>query len=280
MKHLRFIAILLSLAVFLSACGAQPATETPVVVEETQPSATREVKPVSLNVFAAASLTESFTELATVFEADHPGVKVNLNFGASQDLSNQILNDAPADVYASASPKPMTALVDKGAVTEDAVKVFATNSLVVVMPENNPAGLKTLQDLAKPGVRVVMAAVEVPAGGYTLNFLENASKDSGFGSNFKDNVLKNVVSYEKDVKAVRSKVELGEADAGIVYGTDMAGTKLQKIDIPAALNVIAKYPIAVVSKTTQLETAKLWVDAVLSADGQKILAKYGFTAIP
>jgi molybdate transport system substrate-binding protein len=230
-------------------------------------------------VFAAASLTASFNDIGKAFETAHPGVKITFNYAGSQQLAQQINSGAPDDVFASANKTQMDAAVKSGRIDAPAAKNFVKNRLVVIYPKANPAGLKTLQDLAKPGLKLVLADKSVPVGQYALNFLDNAVKDPSFGANYKDNVLKNVVSYEQDVKSVLTKVELGEADAGIVYTTDAAtdtAGKTTQLAIPDALNVIAAYPIAVLKDSPNPQLAQAFVDTVLSADGQAVLTKNGF----
>jgi molybdate transport system substrate-binding protein len=223
-------------------------------------------------------LTESFTELGKTFETNNPGVKVAFSFAGSQQLAQQLDQGAAADVFASASPKYMTAAITAKRVNQADAQTFVKNRLVVIFPKDNPAGLTALKDLAKPGLKIDLEDKSVPAGQYSLDFLDKAVKDPGFDPNFKTNVLKNVVSYEADVKAVVSKVSLGEVDAGIVYITDFnaAGDKLGKMDIPDALNTIATYPIAPISDSKNPDLAKAFVAFVLSPDGQAIMAKYGF----
>ena len=230
-------------------------------------------------MLAAASLNESFTEIGRQFEAAHPGVKVAFNFAGSQQLAQQLGQGAPGDVFASANAKQMDAAIKAGRVVSGSDQVFAKNRLVVIFPKDNPAGLAALQDLARPGLKLVLAAREVPAGQYALDLLDRAGADPAFGPAFKDGVLKNVVSYEQDVKAVLAKVALGEADGGIVYTTDVTGAnagKVGRLDIPDALNTIASYLIARVSDGDHADLAQAFVDTVLSPAGQATLAKYGF----
>ena len=173
----------------------------------------------------------------------------------------------------------MNNAIAAGRVADGSQKTFAHNKLVVIYPADNPAGLARLQDLANPGLKLVLAAAEVPVGKYSVEFLDKASQDAVFGAAFKDDVLKNVVSYEENVKAVLTKVVLGEGDAGIVYLTDISldnADKVGRLDIPDALNAVAIYPIAVVSDAAQPELAQAFINLVLSAQGQAILAKYGF----
>ena len=236
--------------------------------------------PVTLNVFAAASLQAAFTKIGDQFHTAHSNVTTTFNFAGSDALATQINQGAPADVFASANTAQMDVVVKAGSVDGSKATTFAHNRLVAVIPKNNPASITTLQDLAKPGVKVVLAAKTVPVGGYALTFLTKASADPSFGSSYQADVLKNVVSYEADVKSVLAKVTLGEADAGIVYSTDAqtAVDSTSTIAIPDALNVIATYPIGVVKKSASLSTAQQFVDYVNSADGQAVLAQYGFVA--
>jgi molybdate transport system substrate-binding protein len=236
----------------------------------------------TLSVFAAASLTESFAEIGRLFEREHPGVKVSFNYAGSQQLAQQLAQGAPADVFASAGQQPMSGAVEAGRVRLGDVVPFAANRLAVIYPADNPAGLRRVQDLARPGLRLVLAAREVPAGQYALEFLSKASRDPAFGTGFADGVLANVVSYEENVRAVVSKVALGEADAGIVYVTDFAGVRNENIgclEIPEAVNVSAFYPIAPTTDTRQSSLARQFVDTVLSAEGQAILSRYGFIGV-
>ena len=270
------IEALLLLAIYLvlvAACGATP-TVSPMQPTSTQPPASG-----SLTAFAAASLTEAFTEIGQQFEADHPGVKVVFNFAGSQALAAQLGEGAPADVFASANTKEMTNAIASGRVADGSQKTFAHNKLVVIYPRDNPAGLAKLQDLANSGLKLVLAAAEVPVGKYSVEFLDKAIQDAAFETTFKDDVLKNVVSYEDNVKSVLTKVVLGEADAGIVYLTDISldnAGKVGRLDIPDALNAVATYPIAAVSDAAQPDLAQAFVELVVSAQGQAILAKYGF----
>jgi molybdate transport system substrate-binding protein len=244
-----------------------------------QPAATPAPVNVTLNVYAAASLTAAFSEIGERFEAYNPGVNVVFNFAGSQLLSQQIVEGAPADVFASANTAQMNVAAGSGRM--GVAQNFVYNRLVVIVPKSNPAGITELQDLANPGVKVVLAAAAVPVGTYALDFLTKASADPGFSPTYKDEVLANVVSYEDNVKAVFSKVALGEADAGIVYTTDAAGpdaAKVTKFTIPDALNTIANYPIAYVTDSANPYWARGFVRFVLSRDGQRILQRYGFIA--
>jgi molybdate transport system substrate-binding protein len=233
----------------------------------------------TLTVLAAASLTEPFSELGRQLEAQNPNTKVEFSFAGSQQLAQQLSQGAAADVFASASQKYMDAAVQANRVAKDNAQIFAKNRLVVIYPKNNSAGLEDLQHLAKPGLKLVFAAQGVPVGQYSLDFLDKASKDPAFGATFKDDVLKNVVSYEENVKAVLTKVALGEADAGIVYLSDITSEgagQVGSLDIPDALNVIAAYPIAAITDNKHPDLAKAFIDLVLSPAGQQVLQKYHF----
>lgn len=264
----KFLSVLFLLTILISACAPQSpaAAEAPV-------------EPRTLTILAAGSLTESFTELGKMFEDANPGVTVEISFAGSQQLAQQLGQGVAADVFASASNKYMDAAIESNRVVKEDAKTFVKNRLVVIYPKENPAGLKELGDLAKPGVKLDLADKSVPVGQYSLDFLEKAVKDSAFGAAFKDAVLKNVVSYEDNVKAVVTKVSLNEADGGIVYVTDItpdANAKVDRIDIPDALNTIATYPIAPIADGKQADLAKAFVEMVLSKEGQDVMARYGF----
>jgi molybdate transport system substrate-binding protein len=269
MSRSRPILCLLLVAMIISACVSLP-TDQPA-----KPG------PATLSVFAAASLSNAFNELGKEFEAQHPGAKVEFNYAGSQQLSQQLAQGASADVFASANSKQMDAAVTAGRVAEGGAQPFAHNRLVVIYPAGGKA-LTTLSDLAQPGLHVVLAAKEVPVGQYSLDFLDKAAADPELGAAFRDGVLANVVSYEENVKAVLAKVSLGEADAGIVYTSDLAGSgadKVGRLDIPDALNVIATYPIAIISDSAHGLDAADFIELVLSDQGQAVLAKYGLLPV-
>ncbi|MGB8215453.1 MAG: molybdate ABC transporter substrate-binding protein [Anaerolineales bacterium] len=286
----RIAVIVLALAVLLAACGpVATATPVPTAVPPTATTLPPTVTPVpstatpaprTLTVFAAASLTGSFGDIGKAFEAANPGVTVTFNFAGTQALVTQLTQGASADVFASANEAYMNNLVTANLVAAGTPKDFVTNVLEVILPANNPANLQTLQDLAKPGLKLILEDKSVPAGTYSLQILANMSKDPTFDTDFSAKVLANVVSYETDVKQVVAKVQLGEADAGIVYITDaIAAPTLKTIPIPNAYNVIAKYPIAALSNSSQPQLAAAFVAYVLSADGQAIMKKWGFTTV-
>lgn len=231
----------------------------------------RAEEPGEVTVFAAASLREAFEDLAKTFESRSPGVKVRVNLAGSQELRTQIENGARADVFAAADQKHMAALVKAGLVTPP--RVFARNTPVVIVPGDNPAGVGSFEELPRAS-KLVIGVPEVPIGAYALAILDRTDAD------FRKKVLANVASRELNVRQVLAKVSLGEADAGIVYRTDaLAGKgKVAIIEIPAKVNVIAEYPIAVLSRATRPAAARAFVDLLLSAEGQKRLTAAGFVA--
>jgi len=225
-----------------------------------------------LAVYAASSLTEAFGELETVFEASHPGTDVAVTFAGSQVLRIQIEEGAPADVFASANPEHMEALVREGLVAD--ARVFARNELVVIVPTDDPAGIESFADLPR-ATRVVLGTADVPVGRYAREAL--AAADGRVRPGFAAEVLGHVVSEESNVRLARSKVELGEADAAIVYRTDAARSdRVRTITIPAEVNVRAEYLVGAVSGAAGAELARAWIDLVLSPEGQAVLARYGF----
>jgi molybdate transport system substrate-binding protein len=263
-------------ALALAACGGPPAQPGGAAA----PAGTGPTR--ELNVFAAASLTEAFGAIGAAFEAEHPGLKVVFNFAGSQQLLQQIAQGAPADVFAAANNKLMVEAILAGHVLDGTERVFARNRLVVIVPEDNPAGITSLADLARPGVKIDLADKAVPAGQYALDFLDRAGADPALGLDFKAVVLSNVVSYEQNVRAVLSKVVLGEADAGIVYASDVVGEaslKVQQIAIPDALNTIAAYPIAPLGSAAHAAEAGQFVEFVLGRQGQSILASHGLIPV-
>jgi len=226
-----------------------------------------------LTVFAAASLREVFQSIALTFEKQHPNLKVRFNFAGSQDLRVQIEQGAKVDVFASADWKHMKSLATQGLVAEP--RVFARNLPVVVVPKNNPAKVQTFADLAKV-THLVVGAPEVPIGAYTETIFAAAEKLNGKA--FADRVRANVRSRELNVRQVLTKVALGEGDAGIVYKTDALTMpdKVQVIEIPSAINVVAEYPIAALKAAPHAELAREFVKLVLSKEGEKVLTAAGF----
>jgi len=231
--------------------------------------------PRPLTIFADSSLTEAFSELGAQFETNHPDVDVIFNFAGSKTLRTQILEGAHGDVFASASPDEMGALLSGGLVETGAPQVFATNMLVVITPANNPAHIEALEQLAQAGLKVVMASEQVPAGRYARLALMNMNSD--YGKGFDQKVIANVVSNEENVRQVLAKVQLGEADAGFVYLSDtLAAPDLPAIVIPARYGGFAKYPVAVLKNSQEPGLAAEFVRTLLSGEGQVVLRRWGF----
>jgi molybdate transport system substrate-binding protein len=250
MKRLACLALagVLSLT-SLSACGSDDSSSG---------------KKVTLRVFAAASLTGSFTTLGKKFQKEHPGTKVVFEFGPSSGLAEQIGQGAPADVFASASPTNMATVVKGGDASDP--KNFVTNSAEIAVPPSNPAHITQLSDLAKPGVKLVVCQPQVPCGAVAAAVFAKAG------------VKVKPVSEEVDVKSTLAKVTLGDADAGMVYVTDVqaAGDKVKGIEIPADQNASTTYPIATLSKSKHEKQAKQFEHLVLSGEGAAVLEKAGF----
>ena len=242
----------------------------------------QQTKEKELTVFAAASLNEAFKAIADAYESTNPSEKIAFNFAGSQQLVQQIAEGSPVDVFASANIKQMNEAVKSGRIDSASIRVFVRNRLVVVFPKENSAGIHSLRELSKSHLKIVLADKAVPVGQYALEFLEKCNRSAAFDSSFKQKVLDNVVSYEENVKVVLSKVMLDEADAGIVYTSDISKSTEQGVDaieIPEGLNVIATYPIAVVRDAPSREQAEKFVQYILSDEGQRILARFGFIPV-
>ena len=225
----------------------------------------------TLNVFAAASLTNAFGRLEKTYEQQHPGWKVTLNLAGSDQLAAQIEQKAPADVFAAASTKYPEQL--QGEQLLGKTTNFATNTLVLVTPKSNPAGIKTVADLEKGKAKVVVADPAVPLGSYTEQVLQNLGPDES---------KLNIVSKEQDAESVLAKLTSGEADAGFVYVTDALSqkAKLHEIQFPDSADATATYPIGIVSYSKNTKAAQQWIDLVNSPQGQAVLEQFGFGAAP
>lgn len=231
---------------------------------------------VTLTVFAAASLTDAFTELAETFENENPDVEVRTSFAGSPTLSAQILQGAPVDVFAPADETQMRDVNREGLVRNEP-ETFATNRLTIVTPEENPGDIGSYEDLAQPGLRLVLAADGVPAAEYAKESLGLANAE--YGDGFRRRVLDNVASREADVRAAVNRVALGDADATFAYTSDATPDvrdRVETVEVPSGLNVTAEYPIAVLENAPHPEPAGAWVEFVLSAEGQRVLEEWGF----
>lgn len=230
----------------------------------------------TLTVLAASSLTDAFGELGNTFEEQNPGVTVRQSFESSSTLLTQIQQGAPADVFASASEEEMDTAVEDDLVAGEP-EIFVRNREVVMVPGDNPANIRDLQDVARPGVRLVLAQDDVPAADYALEILGNAEEE--YGDGFEQDVLDNIVSRESDVRASVNRVVVGDADATFGYASDYTPDirdRVEVVTIPPDLNIIATYPVAALTDAQEPELAEEWVDLVTSDEGQRVLDKWGF----
>ena len=281
MRPFKLLSIMLVIVSLTAACtntaAPVPTTSAPTGTPATAASAQAPAGGRKVTVFAAASLTDAFNEIGDKFKQQNPGVTLDFNYAGSQQLRTQLEQGAAADVFASANNTEMNNAIKSDLVISGTQKTFVRNRLAVIVPKDNPGGVNELKDLAKSGLKIVLAAPSVPVGGYALTSLNKMNAD--FGATFSQTVLSNVVSQEDNVKQVVAKIQLGEGDVGIVYSSDVtpdAAAKVTKIDIPDKYNVLATYPIAVLKAAPQADLAAKFVDYVLSPDGQAILAKWGF----
>jgi molybdate transport system substrate-binding protein len=259
MKHSALAAVALAGAIGLLAGCASTSTGSG------SGSGSTNAADQTLTVFAAASLKDTFTELATEFERSHPGVTVSLNFAGSSDLVSQVTEGAPADVVAFADDKNMARLTDAKLI-DGTPEPFASNTLEIAVPPGNPAGVASFQDLADPDSRVVVCAAQVPCGAATAKIEQITG------------ISLSPVSEESAVTDVLGKVSSGEADAGLVYVTDVeaAGDGVEGITFPESSEAVNTYPIGIVATTAMPDLAAEFADLVTGADGQKILAAAGF----
>ncbi|HEX6989629.1 MAG TPA: molybdate ABC transporter substrate-binding protein [Bacillota bacterium] len=261
--------LLLLAAPVLAGCGAVHGSGTAGAKAESG---------ATLIVFAASSLTDAFREIGARHEREHPGSRVVFQFAGSSQLRLQLEQGATADVFAPANLEQMDQARAAG-LLGGPVRVFASNRLVVIHPVGNPAGIRSLGDLARDGVRLVTAPPEVPIGAYTREMLDRAQRDGAFGRDFKQRVLANVVSEEPNVRQAVAKVRLGEADAAVVYASDVTPDMrphLGVVTIPDAYNISASYPLAVLGNAPHPEAARDFVERVLGPEGQQILEAWGF----
>jgi len=256
MRRLAVIAAGLAMVAIAGCSSGSPKSSSS---PSTTPTATG-----TITVFAAASLTETFTKLGQQFDAAHHGDLVKFSFGASSSLATEITSGAPADVFASASPKNMDTVVSAGDASSP--QNFAKNTAEIAVPPSNPANVTSLADLAKSSVKVALCQPQVPCGVVAAAVFKNAG------------ITVNPVTLEPDVKSTLSQVELGNVDAGVVYVTDVlaAGAKVMGITIPANDNASTLYPIAAISNSKNLSVAQQFVAYVLSPAGQKVLTAAGF----
>ena len=268
MRRFRIRALVAALGLLLLLPGALPSrAQAPAAPKRT-----------TLQVFAAASLSDAFTEIGRQLERQRPGLRVQFNFAGSQLLAAQIEQGAAADVFASADERWMSYARQFQLLGGDPT-IFARNPLVVIVPRSNPARIQRLQDLARGGVKLVLGADVVPVGRYSRIVLRNLAHEPGFAADYTSLVRRNVVSEEENVKSVVGKVQLGEADAGMVYRSDVTpavARYLRVFAIPESANVLASYPMAIVAGAKEPEAARAYMDLVLSPQGQQVLERNGF----
>jgi len=264
-RALRLLAIATVPALLVAACGSDEDDDAADGGSSTTEARDQEsTLEGDITVFAAASLTDAFDEVGAAFEKDNPDVEVEFNYGPSSGLREQILQGAPADVFASANTSNMDQVVEGGAAKDP--QNFVTNQLQIAVPAGNEAGVTGLADFAQANLLIGLCAEDVPCGEFGREALANAG------------VTPSIDTNEADVRSLLTKVESGDLDAGIVYITDVkaAGDKVEGIDIPADDNVTATYPIAALTDSKNAEVAQAFVDFVLSDEGQAILADHGF----
>ncbi len=253
------VAPVIALVLGLAGCGGSDQGGDDDAAASPTPEA------ATLTVFAAASLMGVFEEIGSQFESDHPGVSVEFSFAGSSDLVAQIQQGAPADVFASADTKNMDKLVADDLIDGDPVD-FATNTLTIAVPPGNPAGITSLADLTQDGLNVVVCAPQVPCGSATTTVEEGSG------------ITLTPVSEEQSVTDVLNKVIAGEADAGLVYVTDVkgAGDTVEGVPFDESSNAVNTYPIATVSGASQADLAKQFIAMVTGSVGQDVLAAAGF----
>jgi molybdate transport system substrate-binding protein len=260
----RAVAALAALGVALGLGGCTAAADRPTPAPVA--SGSEELAAASITVFAAASLTDAFEELARRFEEQHPTVDVTLSTGGSGALAQQVVEGAPADVFAAAAEPPMAVVADAGLAVDP--KVFATNTLELVVPAGDPAAIAGLDDLARDELRIALCDPSVPCGAASVDLLELAGVEAAPDT------------LESDVRAVLTKVSLGEVDAGLVYRTDAiaAGDDVERIEVPEAASVVNRYPIAALADAPHPEAAAAFADFVTGSVGREVLEAYGFGA--
>jgi molybdate transport system substrate-binding protein len=261
----RFAFTIVALAtVAVAGCSSSSTTTTSAPAATTSAASSSAAATGTITVFAAASLMGTFTEIGKQFEAARPGDSVKFSFGGSSTLATQITSGAPADVFASAAPKNMDAVVTAGDASNP--QDFAKNTAEIAVPPNNPANVTSVNDLAKSSVKVALCEPKVPCGVVAAEVFKNAA------------ITVKPVTLQPDVKSVLTQVELGNVDAGMVYVTDVmaAGSKVKGVVIPANLNASTLYPIATITSSKEMSIAQAFVAYVLSPAGQQVLAAAGF----
>jgi len=231
-----------------------------------------------LTVFCGAGLTGALSEIGGIYE-NATNISVEFNFDGVPALRSQIEQGAYADILVSANLKHMNALKSEGFINNSTVEVFARNKVAIIVPNDNPASITGLKDLASPGVKILMGTKDLPAGYYALQVLDKLAADPEYGPAYRESVLYNVVSQETTVNRIVSKIALGEADAGFAFISDVSPQmvgKVTRILIPEKYNVVGDFPVAVLSQSKYPVEAQAFLDMIMSTEGQSILGKYGF----
>jgi molybdate transport system substrate-binding protein len=266
------LSVIVTIGLVVACTGGRSASSTAPAVGASS------VAPIALTVFAAASLKKPFAAVEVAYRTVHPEVTLTFSFDASSALEAQIEQGAPADVFASADTKSPQMLVD-GGFAAGTVTNFAGNTLTVIVPTAERAGVSSPLDLAKPGIKVVAAGDDVPITKYADQLLDDLAKEAGYPADFAARVKANVVSREDNVAAVVSKIELGEGDAAIVYVTDAKNsTKVTPVVVPDLANVPATYGAVPVKASNNPAAATAFISWLAGPGGQAILARYGFLA--
>ena len=268
-----------------------PAAATATRAAATPATATRTASPTTggpapkvtgaLTIFAASSLTDAFNEMKAAIEAANPGTTLTFNFAASSALRTQLEQGAKADVFASADTTQMGNAQKSNLITGDPT-LFVRNTPVIIVPVNGSRRIDSAADLARPGIKLVLAAKEVPIGNYARQIFDKMSQNPTYGADFGTWALANLVSEEANVRQVVAKVQLGEGDAGIVYASDITPairSQFTIIAIPDNVNVIAEYPVAAIKGGTNDAGARAFIAYLLSAEGQATLQKWGFIVV-
>ena len=238
-------------------------------------------QPKEITVFTAASLTGAFGEIGQMYK-NETSTSVVFNFDGSQVLRTQIENGAYADVFASANTKQLNALKADGLMNNSSVSIFTRNKLALIIPKDNPAQIHNLTDLARPGVKIVIGTKDVPVGDYAMQIINKLGNDSAYGPDYKKKVLSNIISQETTVNYVVTKVALGEADVGVAYVSDVTedlASKVDKIEIPDRYNIIAEYPMGMLSDSKHPAEAERFMDFVKSNESRAVLERYGFSPV-
>jgi molybdate transport system substrate-binding protein len=261
--------------------GLSQAIACALLVSLAASCATPQAPPRTLTVFAAASLSDVFSEIGSQLEAEEPGLAVEFNFAASGRLLLQLEQGARADLFASAAPEEIDEAIAASLVDAGRARLFARNRLVVIVPLDNPGDVHTLADLGRPGLRLDLAHESAPVGRYALEMLDLMSQDPAYGPEFQARALANVISYEENVRAVVAKVALGEVDAGIVYASDIAGAAdtLVALEVPADFTPEITYWVAPLADAHEPDLAARFIELLLSETGAEALTRHGFETV-